>query len=162
MQNINLAELSDADLAALASMCIDEQSRRSVKAQAAEAAKAAAEQFSEAVQGESAIKVSDIPAEDAIGPGQRIIDVDGAEWENTSSTWLSPHVAGPGTYSLGWTRVGGDAVDANTIPVWDPNGHEYKAGDQVSYNGVAYTVVQDHESQAGWTPDVVAALYTVA
>ena len=110
MQNINLAELSDTDLAALASMCIDEQSRRSVKAQAAEAAKAAAEQFSEAVQGESAIKVSDIPVEDAIGPGQRIIEVDGAEWENTSSTWLSPHVAGPGTYPLGWKKVGADAV----------------------------------------------------
>lgn len=44
-------------------------------------------------------------------------------------------------------------------PAWDGNAHAYKTGERVTYKGAVYRVVQAHTSQAGWTPDVVAALY---
>lgn len=45
------------------------------------------------------------------------------------------------------------------IPAWNPDGHQYSAGDEVEYDGAVYRVVQDHTSQPGWTPDAVPALY---
>lgn len=45
------------------------------------------------------------------------------------------------------------------IAEWDPNGRDYQAGDQLTYQGVTYQVVQGHTSQPGWAPDIVPALY---
>lgn len=41
---------------------------------------------------------------------------------------------------------------------WAP-GDTYTAGDQLTYQGTAYTVVQGHTAQAHWTPDQVGSLY---
>lgn len=54
------------------------------------------------------------------------------------------------------------ATGTTTVPEWDGNGHAYTAGDQVTYQGAVYTVVQSHTSQADWAPDAVPALYTAA
>lgn len=162
MQDIDLAAVTDLELSQLVDLCIEEQSRRAKKAAAQEASQQAAEQFATAVQGEPAIIVADVDPAAAIGPGQHIVDADGVEWENATTAWLSPITAGPDAYPLGWKRAGKDAVDASTLAEWDPNGHAYAVGDRLSYHGVAYTVVQAHASQAGWTPDVVPALYTAA
>ena len=36
----------------------------------------------------------------------------------------------------------------------------YATGARLRYNGKLYRVVQDHTSQADWTPDITPALYT--
>ena len=44
------------------------------------------------------------------------------------------------------------ALPASPIyPSWK-EGKTYATGDRVNYNGVLYKVIQDHTSQADWTP----------
>ena len=54
-----------------------------------------------------------------------------------------------------------DAVEALTVPVWEP-GIAVEVGEQYRYEGVTYEVVQAHTTQADWTPDVVPAMFTPA
>ena len=42
---------------------------------------------------------------------------------------------------------------------FDPNGHAYKSGDRFLYEDRFYKVLQDHTSQADWTPDTASSLY---
>lgn len=44
---------------------------------------------------------------------------------------------------------------------FDPNGHEYKKDDRFSWseNNKFYKVLQNHTSQADWTPDTAVSLY---
>lgn len=42
---------------------------------------------------------------------------------------------------------------------WIPKGHEYKKGDRFLYNDKFYKVLQNHTSQADWTPDAASSLY---
>lgn len=46
-------------------------------------------------------------------------------------------------------------------PDFDPNGHEYKQNDRFlwSENNKFYKVLQNHTSQADWTPDTAVSLY---
>lgn len=48
----------------------------------------------------------------------------------------------------------------NLFPTWEI-GKSYTTGERFTYNDVLYKVVQNHTSQADWTPDVVASLYEV-
>lgn len=51
------------------------------------------------------------------------------------------------------------AVEAvELFPAWKV-GTEYKIGDRVRYSDVLYKVLQDHTSQADWTPDTAVSLY---
>lgn len=43
-------------------------------------------------------------------------------------------------------------------PAWRP-GMDYKAWKRVRYIGTLYTVLQDHTSQADWTPDAAPSLF---
>lgn len=55
-----------------------------------------------------------------------------------------------------------DETSADTpeiFPAFDPDGHAYKTGDKISYNGKTYKVLQDHTSQPDWTPDVAVSLF---
>ena len=45
------------------------------------------------------------------------------------------------------------------FPEWDGNGKGYKAGDLLRYNGQLVQVLQQHTSQAGWTPDNAPSLF---
>lgn len=42
---------------------------------------------------------------------------------------------------------------------WDPNGKAYKKDDRLRYGDELYKVLQDHVSQADWTPDTAVSLY---
>lgn len=44
-------------------------------------------------------------------------------------------------------------------PVWSGYGEEYKKDYRLTYNGVLYKVLQDHTSQASWTPDAAPSLF---
>lgn len=42
---------------------------------------------------------------------------------------------------------------------WDPKSHAYKKDDKLQYKDTLYKVIQDHTSQADWTPDTAVSLY---
>ena len=52
------------------------------------------------------------------------------------------------------------ASSRRLFDVFDPDGHAYSVGDVASYDGVLYRVVQAHRSQADWTPDKDASVWT--
>lgn len=45
------------------------------------------------------------------------------------------------------------------FPKWEA-GKTYSSGDRFVYNDELYKVIQNHVSQADWTPDITASLYT--
>ena len=45
------------------------------------------------------------------------------------------------------------------FPTWNGDGVEYKKDTKLTYNGVLYKVLQDHTSQANWTPDAAPSLF---
>ena len=49
-----------------------------------------------------------------------------------------------------------EAVDL--FPAWKA-GQSYAAGQRIRYGGVLYSVLQDHTSQADWTPDAAVSLF---
>ena len=53
-----------------------------------------------------------------------------------------------------------EAVSATCLyPKWSGNGVAYAKGQRVQYDGVLYTVLQNHTSQAGWTPTAAPSLF---
>ena len=53
-----------------------------------------------------------------------------------------------------------EAVAATCLyPKWNGNGAAYAKGQRVQYDGVLYTVLQNHTSQAGWTPTAAPSLF---
>lgn len=44
-------------------------------------------------------------------------------------------------------------------PVWSGDSVEYKKDYRLTYNGDLYKVLQDHTSQASWTPDAAPSLF---
>ena len=42
---------------------------------------------------------------------------------------------------------------------WDGDGHAYAEGERVSFEGVLYTCLQAHTSQADWSPAAAASLW---
>ena len=44
------------------------------------------------------------------------------------------------------------------FPAWKA-GIEYNVGERVRYDGVLYSVLQQHTSQSTWTPDAAVSLY---
>ena len=45
------------------------------------------------------------------------------------------------------------------FPVWSGDGVTYKTGQRLQYMSDLYKVLQDHTSQADWTPDAAVSLY---
>lgn len=53
-----------------------------------------------------------------------------------------------------------EAISATCLyPRWSGNGVAYAKGQRVQYDGVLYTVLQAHTSQAGWTPTAAPSLF---
>ena len=53
-----------------------------------------------------------------------------------------------------------EAVAATCLyPKWNGNGVAYVKGQRVQYDGVLYTVLQNHTSQAGWKPTDAPSLF---
>lgn len=44
-------------------------------------------------------------------------------------------------------------------PQWDGSGVTYNANTRVLYNGELYNVLQSHQSQADWAPDMASSLF---
>ena len=91
----------------------------------------------------------------------------GATVTHNGKTWLSlipanvwepGNAADPQSYRW-WQEV---IVDPGPgTQAWNGNGHAYKVGDLVTYQGLTYGVLQAHTSQPGWTPTIVPSLYKV-
>ena len=78
--------------------------------------------------------------------------------------WESDHpfnVWEPGTGDL-WVDKGEastpDPLPVDDYPAWAPN-ISVSVGDVYTHNGVAYSAVQAHTTQAGWEPPAVPALW---
>lgn len=62
-------------------------------------------------------------------------------------------------------ELAGTMTDAEAIeypelyPEWMGDGVVYKAGTRVQYDGVLYSILQNHISQADWSPDKAASLF---
>jgi len=84
----------------------------------------------------------------------------GKTWVNLTpaNVWQPGNTADPQSYRW-WREVVADPGPGT--PAWDGNGHAYKVGDLVTYQGLTYQVLQAHTSQPGWTPNIVPALYKV-
>lgn len=53
-----------------------------------------------------------------------------------------------------------EAISATCLyPKWSGNGVAYVKGQRVQDDGVLYTVLQNHTSQAGWTPTAAPSLF---
>ena len=53
-----------------------------------------------------------------------------------------------------------EAITATCLhPKWSGDSVQYTAGQRVQYDGVLYTVLQAHTSQAGWTPTAAPSLF---
>lgn len=53
-----------------------------------------------------------------------------------------------------------EAISATCLyPKWNGNGVAYVKGQRVQYDGVLYTVLQNHTSQAGWKPTAAPSLF---
>lgn len=50
-------------------------------------------------------------------------------------------------------------VNDTLMPAWNPNRYNYFTSERVSYNGKYYRCIQNHTSQADWTPDTAASLW---
>ena len=47
----------------------------------------------------------------------------------------------------------------DVFPAWSGDGVAYKKDTKLTYNGILYKVLQDHTSQASWTPDIAPSLF---
>lgn len=113
--------------------------------------------YAEAMEMEEPRNIADIEITDAVGPGGRIVDAGGVVWVNQSGAWLSPHVAGPDTYPMGWRN----ATPPASAEPWTV-GETVKTDDLREFEDIVYRCITGHTTQAGWTPPVVPALWSIA
>lgn len=50
-------------------------------------------------------------------------------------------------------------IQQEIYPDWNSESYPYFAGERVSYNGSFYRCIQNHTSQADWTPDTAVSLW---
>lgn len=50
---------------------------------------------------------------------------------------------------------------ADAYPEWSGEGLSYATGERVLFEGTLYSVLQDHKSQADWTPKAAPSLFAV-
>jgi hypothetical protein len=51
-------------------------------------------------------------------------------------------------------------MSESVYPAWNPNGYDYYQGERVSYDGKYYRCIQNHKSQADWTPTAAVSLWS--
>jgi hypothetical protein len=101
------------------------------------------------------------PLFDPWQPGLTVAVGDVLSWDGTLVEVIQAHTTQsdwqpnlvPALFKIHRTDDG-----SGPIP-WQP-GISVVAGEQVTYNGVTYTVVQSHTTQAGWEPPNVPSLFT--
>lgn len=77
-----------------------------------------------------------------------------------NNTTMPGDPADPQSYRW-WRKIEPTQPPASGPGPWDPNGHEYKTNDLLTFQSQTYRVRQDHVSQPDWPPHLVAALYAV-
>lgn len=50
-------------------------------------------------------------------------------------------------------------IQKEVYPEWSPKSYPYFAGERVTYEGTYYRCIQNHTSQADWTPDAAVSLW---
>jgi hypothetical protein len=50
-------------------------------------------------------------------------------------------------------------LKGDIYPDWNPKSYPYFAGERVTYEGTYYRCIQNHTSQADWTPDTAVSLW---
>lgn len=50
-------------------------------------------------------------------------------------------------------------IQKEVYPEWNPKSYPYFAGERVSYDGSYYRCIQNHTSQADWTPNTAVSLW---
>lgn len=50
-------------------------------------------------------------------------------------------------------------IQQEIYPSWNPDSYSYFAGERVTYEGNYYRCIQNHTSQADWTPDTAVSLW---
>ena len=148
----DLINLSDADLDALLVGVVGERERRRVLREAPVIADGLADAMEAALEGAAPVPWDELG--DRVGPGQRVVWVDGEVWRNASRAWL-PVTATPETYPLGWAQETGLP---SVVAPWVA-GEMVQAGDLRMYEGVVYRCVTGHTTQADWLPGLLPALW---
>ena len=152
--------LTDEGLADLYSALLREIERRRVIADAQARQAEIARAYQDAVAAAPPKDLAALPQGAVVGPGERIL-IDGVEWTNSAGTFLDPRTAGPVQYPQGWQRTGASAPDPAATAAWAQD-TTYRAGDHAAFDGKVFKCLQDHKSQADWTPPAVPALWAPA
>ena len=50
-------------------------------------------------------------------------------------------------------------IQKEVYPEWNPKSYPYFAGERVTHEGTYYRCIQNHTSQADWTPDTAVSLW---
>ena len=148
----DLINLSDADLDALLVGVVGERERRRVLREAPVIADGLADAMEAALADTAPVPWDELG--DRVGPGQRVVWVDGEVWRNASRAWL-PVTATPEAYPLGWVQETGLP---SVVAPWVA-GEMVQAGDLRMYEGVVYRCVTGHMTQADWLPGLLLALW---
>ena len=159
LPTINLNTLTDDEVATLNQLVGAEIARRQRVARAeTDAAAITATYLADTGKSSGAAWQQPTGAHNAYPVGWKVA-YGGKTWESLigANTTKPGDTADPQNYR--WWK---DLTTVVTPGAWDGNGHAYKVGDIVTYQGVTYKVIQAHTSQAGWTPPAVPALYAVA
>lgn len=164
IQALDLQALETAEFQTLVTMVNAEAQRRRVLATYTEDMDRLQTAYQEArgiIKGTGAEYVPPTGAHDTYRLGD-IVQFDGKYYRSTipNNAWS------PADHPDGWEEVPADDLPEGTgeettldYPAWEA-GVQYKQGDRVQHNGVAYEVIQAHTSAAHWLPDQVPALYS--
>lgn len=157
---IDLDTLSDAELGELDKKVEAELQRRYTVATAPQQVAAINEQVYAARGGDGRPWARPTGAHDAYPLGA-VVALDGTQYRSL----IAANVWSPADYPAGWEKLTSDEVTEPepqpTAPTWKPD-ETVKVGDRRTHQGATYVCVQAHTTQAGWTPDVVAALWSRA
>lgn len=164
IQDIDLQALEAAEFQTLVTMVNTEAQRRRVLATYTEdmdRLQTAYQQARGIIKGTGAEWTPPTGAHDTYRLGD-IIKYQGKYWRSTipNNAWS------PADYPDGWEQVEEADLPEGTgeettldYPEWAA-GIDYKTGDRVTHNGVAYEITQPHTSAAHWLPADVPALYS--
>lgn len=159
MIEIDLTAVSDTDLSDLIRRAYAEDARRRTISTAKEKTEQIAQEYARAIGREDGADwTQPTGAYDAYSLGA-VVSYNGTTYRST----IPANVWAPDAYPAGWEVITDhEPTPQPDAPDWSGSSVSYAVGDLVTYNGVVYSVLQDHTSQAGWTPDAVPSLYVVA
>lgn len=148
---MDLTTLTEEELDALRVQVLTEQERRRAISEAPALMDQVADRYASAVEDGTPTPWAELT--DKVGPGQRVIWTDGNTYRNISKAFLPISVTPD--QAQWWSQETGLPVE---IEAWAP-GQSVSIGDLRTYNGVTYSCIQAHTTQAGWTPPAVPALW---